>query len=268
MRLGNVGDDVAAWRDVLELDGYDLSGSALLGADGESNVARVFTTAVHNATVAWQKARGLKGDGVVGDQTRNAIAASPLSRPRAVLDPVAIPYVEAANWSRHIGPQLKSVIVIHCMEYPEASTSAEWCASYFAGKQGAAPQASAHYCVDDDTVVCCVPPDRIAWHAPGANANGLGIEHAGYARQNRQQWLDDFSLRMLALSGQLTAHLCDRFDIPVSYLVADQLRRGARGITTHAEVSKAFGRSTHMDPGPYFPVGEYLRFVDDALRGA
>jgi N-acetyl-anhydromuramyl-L-alanine amidase AmpD len=180
-------------------------------------------------------------------------------------DPNAIPYVEAANWSKHLQhPQPKSVVVLHCMEWPEKPDSAEWCAGFFAGTKGPAPQASAHYCVDADSVICCVPPDRVAWHAPGANANGIGIEHAGYARQTAAQWLDDYSLRMLQLSAELTAWLCKRFGIPVQFIGAEHLRRGARGITTHAEVSRAFGKSTHMDPGPFFPINEYVRFIGEA----
>jgi len=253
MKVGDVGLDVEAWRYVLWRDGYDLSGA------GDA-----FDTSVHNATVAWQKARALKGDGIVGDVTRASINAAPIARLPVVFDPQAIPYFEAANWSRSVPAQPKHVIVLHCMEVPESSTSAEWCASYFAGKKGPAPQASAHYTVDDDSIICCVPPERIAWHAPGANGNGIGIEHAGYARQSRAQWLDDYSLRMLNLSAELTAWLCRRFEIPMQFVVADHLKRGGRGITTHAEVSKAFGKSTHLDPGPFFPLGDYLRLLIEA----
>lgn len=253
MKLGDVGADVSAWRFVLMLADFDLSGSS-----------DAFDTSVHNATVAWQKSRALKGDGVVGDMTRASINAGPVSRAPTRFDPLAIPYFEALNWGRDVGPQPKHVVVLHCMEWPEASTSAEWCAGFFAGKHGTAPNASANYTVDDDSIICCVPPDRIAWHAPGANGNGIGIEHAGYARQSRAQWLDDYSLRMLALSAELTAWLCRRFEIPVQFIMADHLRRGARGITTHAEVTRAFGRSTHLDPGPFFPIADYLRFVVSA----
>lgn len=255
MKIGDVGLDVAAWRLVLALDGYDLNG-----------LSNHFESTTHNATVAWQKARGIKPDGVVGPVARVSINAPTLARPAPAFDAAAIPFIEAKNWSRNVGPQPKTVIVLHTMEYPETSTTAEWCARFFAGLEGAAPQASAHYCVDDDSIVGCVPPDRIAWHAPGANTGGIGIEHAGYARQSRAQWLDDYSLRMLQLSAALTAHLCRRFAIPCSFIVAEHLRRGGRGITTHAEVTKAFGKSTHTDPGPFFPLGDYLRMVVEAMQ--
>lgn len=253
MKLGDVGLDVAAWRLALSDDGYDLSGAS-----------DAFDESVHNATLAWQKARALKGDGIVGEVTRASINAAQISRSPTRFDPVTIPFIEAANWSRAVEAQPKRLIVLHCMEWPEASTSAEWCASFFAGKQGPAPRASAHYVVDDDTIIGCVPPDRIAWHAPGANGIGIGIEHAGYARQSRAQWLDDYSLRMLALSAELSAWLCRRFGIPVQFIMADHLRRGGRGITTHAEVTKAFGKSSHLDPGPFFPIGDYVRLIVEA----
>lgn len=255
MKLGDVGIDVAAWRFVLALDGYDLSGQS-----------DTFEATVHNATVAWQKARALKADGIVGDTTRASINAAVVTRPPTRFDPLAIPYIPALNWSRDVPPQPKHLVVLHCMEWAETSTSAEWCAGFFAGKQGPAPRASANYCVDDDSIICSVQPDRVAWHAPGANQNGIGIEHAGFARQSRAQWLDDYSLRMLSLSAELTAWLCKRFTIPIQFVVADHLRRGGRGITTHAECTKAWPEKggTHMDPGPFFPVGDYLRFVIEA----
>lgn len=173
---------------------------------------------------------------------------------------------EAANWSRGIGPQRKTWIVIHCMQWPERGNSAEWCGRFFAGLEGKAPDASAHYAVDTDSIVECVPAERVAWHAPGANQQGVGIEHAGYARQSRAEWLDPYGRAMLDLSARLTAELCDHFGIPVECLDEDDLRGGLSGITTHEQVSLAFGKSTHMDPGPHFPMGEYLAMVRGHTR--
>lgn len=255
LRLGDAGLDVSAWRLLLALEGYDLAGP------GEPNT---FTTAVHNATIAWQKAHGLRADGVVGAATRSAIGADRVTMVSTPFDPAAIPYVEARHWSRDVGPQRKTLVVIHCMEYPETATSAEWCAGFFAGESS--PRASAHYAVDSDTVVNMVHPERVAWHAPGANTNGIGIELAGYARQSRAQWLDDdFSLPMLVRASKLVGWLCGRFDIPVTYVHGETLRRGAAGITTHAEVSRVFKKSSHWDPGPHFPMNDFLAWVRAAL---
>jgi len=258
MKLGDVGNDVSAWRFVLQLDDFDLTGDHT-----------AFTTTVHNATVAWQKARGLRPDGVVGESTRAAINHEVIQRPAVTFDPDAVPYIEAVNWTRSVGPQPKTLIVLHSMEAAEAASTAENVAAWFAGQRGPAPRTSAHYAIDADSVICCVPPDRIAWHAPGCNTAGIGLEHAGYARQSRAQWLDDYSIRMLMLSAELTAWLCKRFSIPIQFIGADHIKRGGRGITTHAEVTRAYPeKGDHTDPGVFFPIAEYLRFTVEAQTHA
>jgi N-acetyl-anhydromuramyl-L-alanine amidase AmpD len=185
----------------------------------------------------------------------------------------AIPCREARNWSRAVLSQHKRWIVLHSMEAPEKGDTAEWCADFFAGidhrtrARVLAPEASAHYAVDSDHVFCCVEPDRVAWHAPGANQLGVGIEHAGYARQTRAEWLDVFSRPMLELSASLTAYLMRRFQIPLVFVGASQLRSGLGGITTHAECTKAWPEKggTHTDPGANFPLADYLSMVSEAL---
>jgi N-acetyl-anhydromuramyl-L-alanine amidase AmpD len=164
--------------------------------------------------------------------------------------------------ARHFTPANRSkvdLIVIHDMEMPEANTTAEQCAQFFAGPN--APQASAHYCVDADSIVQCVREKDIAWHAPGANSNGIGIEHAGYARQTREEWQDDYSKAMLVLSANLTRELCSRWNIPIQFVDVGGLKGGVRGITTHAAVSQAFHKSDHTDPGPNFPMDVYLTLI-------
>jgi N-acetyl-anhydromuramyl-L-alanine amidase AmpD len=169
-----------------------------------------------------------------------------------------VPYVRAAHWTQVEAPPPKIWIVIHCMEYPEKPDSAEWCARYFAGKEGPAPKASAHACIDSNTIVQCVPWDQIAWHAPGANAQGIGLEHAGYARQHPSDWEDPYSQQMLDLSAWLVAQLAGKFQIPIAYVNAEGLLAGRPGITTHREVTAAFKKSTHTDPGRAFPTIDYL----------
>lgn len=253
LQLGMGGEDVRTWQVQLRVWGYRLE------ADG------IFGKRTHNATVSWQSERGLERDGVVGPKTRQAINTLAAANVRRVLDHRSVPVVEAANWSRHIPATPKLWIVLHTMEAPEASTTANNVAEWFAGRRGEAPRASAHYCIDDRKVVCCVPPDRIAWHAPGANRYGIGLEHAGFARQRKDEWADSFSRRMIALSVVLAAQLCRRFRIPPLYCAARDLRLRSGGITTHAEVSRAWGKSDHTDPGTSFPIGSYIARVRELL---
>jgi N-acetyl-anhydromuramyl-L-alanine amidase AmpD len=255
LHKGDTGDDVYSWQEVLEGDEYPVL------VDG------VFGGQTHNFTIAWQAERGLDPDGIVGPKTIAMIDAPPIS---VVIEPLedhrSLPYIEAANWTRWVGPQEKRLIVIHVMEAPEASTTAESCSRWFAGQKGPPPRASAHYCIDDRTVISCVPPDRIAWHAPGANRVGIGLEHAGYSRQSSAQWEDPFSQRMLDLSAQLSAQLCSRFRIPIRYVDATKIYYGAWGITTHWDVTKAWGKSTHTDPGSKFPMASYLDRIVQQTR--
>jgi N-acetyl-anhydromuramyl-L-alanine amidase AmpD len=164
-------------------------------------------------------------------------------------------FVQARNFTRGRSNPI-DLIVIHTMESPENADTAETVAAWFAGPS--APQASAHYCVDADSIVGCVHDGDVAWHAPGANHNGIGIEHAGRAAQGNAEWSDDYSQQMLELSAELVARKCAKYDIPVVWLHAAELRAGKRGITGHAQVSEAFKRSDHTDPGKAFPVQAYL----------
>lgn len=173
--------------------------------------------------------------------------------------------VQARHYTPTNGRQI-DLIVIHDMETPEDARRAETVSAWFAGSS--APRASAHWCFDPDSAVRCVLDKDVAWHAPGANNNGLGYEHAGYARQTRAEWMDKPSLATLRVSSRQAAIDCKKYNIPVRYVDAAGLLRGERGITTHLQVSKAFKRSTHWDPGYEFPMDIYLAYVKEALGGA
>lgn len=177
----------------------------------------------------------------------------------------AIPFVQARNFTKGRSNRI-DVLVIHTMEAPELPDTAENVASWFAGSS--APQASAHYCIDANSIVQCVRDDDVAWHAPGANHNGLGFEHAGRAAQTGADWSDEYSLKCLELSAQLAAEKCRKYEIPVVWLRAADLRAGKRGITGHVQVSEAFRRSDHHDPGTSFPVQAYLSRVRKHLGDA
>lgn len=277
LRLGMQGLDVQAWQRVLIDEGYDV---------GKSGADQIFGTLVHNATVAWQRARGWRGvevTGEVGALERSALESglepSEATTPSAQWSSASIKYVEAKNWSRLVGRQPKKWIVLHSMEMAEASTTAERCAAFFAMQtehtKACLPgcgHTSAHACIDDDSIVQCVPWDRIAWHAPGANQLGIGLEHAGFARFELSQWRDAYCQRMLAKSAWLAAWLSKQFTIPLISVDAAGLLAGDAGVTTHFTVNQAFHGSNHTDPGLAFPLADYLdlarrlRLTDPSLR--
>lgn len=249
MKLGDHNAGVRAWQQALVARG------AKLVVDG------VFGTATHNATLAFQAAHGLDLTGEAAMNELQVVAAPPQGttlRPPPLLAH-SIPLIEAKFYLRV--PRTPRQVVLHCMEAAETSTTAERCAQYLATLPDDVPKKSTHYCVDSDTVIQGVPDHMIAYHAPGLNQTGIGIEHAGYARQTREEWLDAFGQRMLGLSVQLCARLCLQWKIPATFARAADLQLGRPGITTHREVTAAFGKSTHSDPGPNFPIAWYVERV-------
>ena len=68
---------------------------------------------------------------------------------------------------------------------------------------------------------------------------------------------------MLPRAARLVAEICLRWSIPVAKLGAHELLQGGRGITGHADVSAAWHRSDHWDPGPGFPWSEFMGMVEE-----
>jgi len=170
-------------------------------------------------------------------------------------------FLEAAQYTKAAGSNgTVTRIVIHDMEMAEAGTTAESCAQMF---HTTTREASAHFVVDSDSVIQCVPLDCKAWHAP-PNAGSIGIEHAGYARQTRAQWVDTYGMAMLTRSAILTARLCDMYGLPIVKLSVSDLLAGHHGICGHADVSNAWHQTDHTDPGVNFPWDVYLTLVQNA----
>jgi N-acetyl-anhydromuramyl-L-alanine amidase AmpD len=175
------------------------------------------------------------------------------------LEDIVSLYLEAKNYTKVDRSKEIRYVVLHTAEIKETLTAAEALAKWCAGPN--APRASWHFATDADTVTQSVKEEYVAWHAPGANRTGIGIEMAGAARQSADEWHDEFSWRVLQRTARLVAYLCRRWNIPVQFIDASGLNYGVRGITTHAEVTKAFKKSTHTDPGKSFPMDEFLRLV-------
>jgi N-acetyl-anhydromuramyl-L-alanine amidase AmpD len=170
------------------------------------------------------------------------------------------PFIQARNY--HKGrKQTADLIVIHTMEAPEGPKTARNVANWFARTDR---PASAHFCVDANEVIQCVKLADTAWAAPGANARGVQIELAGHANQTPEQWRDTYSDRMLTIAACVVAEVIVGFKffgvkIPPWKLSAAEVARGAPGICGHVDVTRAFRKSTHTDPGPNFP---WITFID------
>lgn len=189
--------------------------------------------------------------------------------PAAHGDFADIPFVQAEQY-RSVGRAALDLIVLHTAEIAEIPRGAESVAQYFKRPRKAdgvtVVTASSHFTQDADSEVQCVRLKDVAFAAPGANHNGIQIELAGYAKQNAADWSDPYSTAMLARTARLVARLCKLHGIPVQYVDASQLvAGGARGITTHRQVSLAFKKSDHTDPGADFPMAEFVAAVQRAM---
>ncbi len=69
---------------------------------------------------------------------------------------------------------------------------------------------------------------------------------------------------MLQLAARLVAELCKRRGLPRQYVDARGLLAGSQGITTHKDVGEAWKETTHRDPGPSFPLLDFIAAVQRA----
>lgn len=217
LKLGSTGDSVFEWQKNLIGWGYDLNPWNDDGIFGEST---------YNATVSWQKERGLPGTGVVDENTIALINIPP--------GPISDPFNEDLNIVRFIQAEYYqkanrkeiTLIVLHGGETPELL--------------------SPHFYVNDLDIIQHVKEEDIAYHSLSVNNFSLGIEHAGYLRQVEAQWFDSFSTQMLKRSSKLTAALCKKWNIPAKYVGLNK----EHGITTHSSI------------GRYFPIDLYINWVE------
>jgi hypothetical protein len=151
------------------------------------------------------------------------------------------------------------LIVLHSTE---GGGSAAAVARYFTS---ASSGGSAHLVLDDNACYRCLRNIDIPWGAPGANEQGFHIEQLGYAAWTQKQWLAHE--QMLDRAAYKIAYHAHLFKIPLVFLTAAGLKAGKRGVTTHAEVSKAWHKTDHSDPGSGYPIKYVLALAKKYLEG-
>ena len=117
-----------------------------------------------------------------------------------------------SNYTAVSGTRTISRIVIHITDGgPDVAKTI----AYFKDPKS---QCSVHYIIaQDGEVIQMVSNNNIAWHADGANADSISIDHV--ARQSRVRGQSDPGLPLtktqLCVSAQLVNILCNQFNIPL-----------------------------------------------------
>lgn len=178
------------------------------------------------------------------------------------IKPPSPPYVgPAAHTSSGSNKPIKRV-VIHSTVSPCREGQARATAAYFRSPSAGG---SAHYVCDPGDVVQVVFDSVIAWHSP-PNSNSLGIELCDMPGQSESQkapisrWRDREHAAMLKRAARLVAGLCLAYDVPIRKVGPVGLKLGRKGICGHIDVTRAFGQSSHWDPGN-FPWKQFIVMV-------
>lgn len=175
------------------------------------------------------------------------------------------------------GPNLPSTrVVIHSTVSPCKAGGRHDIAAYFRSPLSGG---SAHYVTDPVGVAQVVGDHTIAWHAP-PNPHSFGIEMCDMpgpvpgdrpgsalfkAARRAWRWRRPEQQALLHVTAQLAAQLCGAYGIPPRFVSVRGLRKGRHGVTTHNNVSRAFGQSTHWDPG-FWPRRRFMRLVRTYLH--
>ena len=168
------------------------------------------------------------------------------------------PLVQAAHFTEGRGGKKVRLIVIHTMETPETQGRAGQVTQWFAGHS--APQASAHYCVDDKQIWQAVKETDTAWAVDdfGLNQESISIELAGSASQTPKDWADAYSTSQMKLLAQLVADIAKRNAIPLARLSGKAVLTNS-GICGHFDITLAKHiAGGHTDPGISFPFPALL----------
>lgn len=171
-----------------------------------------------------------------------------------------------AKWFTHVtGKRKVRVIVMHVMESPEGTNTAENVGHYL---QTIQRPASAHIGVDSDSIVQYVHDNDVAYGAPGVNRDGIHVEMAGKASQTADEWQDAYDILMLDRAADAVAQYCAKYLIPAEHLSLADLKAGKKGIIGHWDATQVYKPNAgHTDPGLNFPYQFFIDRVRSHIAG-
>lgn len=263
---------------VVRVDGTErsladvLTDPALCGAlshEGPLLVTRQPGVPIESEDVIKAVAKAPAFDPSKADTLPPAPSVKPAPAPTPKPSPVAITgagdvpgvaFTQARNFTKGRRAPIR-ILCLHSAECGETPNAAENLAAWCAGPN--APRASWHFAVDSNSITQSVRTADTAWHAPGINGDGIGVETAARASQDATGWADPYSTAVIERTAGLFALLCKEHGLPIVKLTVEQVRDGkSKGICDHGTVTKAFpDKGSHTDVGPHFPWDRFLALV-------
>ena len=132
---------------------------------------------------------------------------------------------------------------------------------------------SSHFYCDHDSVTQSLDTRDIAGHAGSTNGNryAVAVEITGANGWSRDRWLRSVAWDRLGavLAQVIRSHWPDG-SFQVRRATVDQMRANpkVKALYGHDDMRRAWGGTTHTDPGPNFPWDRLIGAIKDALGGA
>ena len=126
---------------------------------------------------------------------------------------------------------------------------------------------SSHYYVDNNSIVQSLDTKLKAWHAGSSQGNTYAIayEITGTNDKSENWWMENVDWDLLA--RQIATDM-KQWNIKNKHLTIAEMQHGSgTGIVTHDDMRRAWGGTTHTDPGPKFPMTYLISKVNDYLNG-
>jgi len=166
----------------------------------------------------------------------------------------------------HGGAQTPKAVVMHGTVSPCKRGNARAVANWW--HASTSPKTSAHYVADPGESIQCVGDHTVAYHC-GYNTGSIGYELSDPQTGDPKRWGDAVHTAMLKIAAKDVARLCLAYGIEIKRpSVAELKAKGPHGIYGHDDSRRAFGHTTHTDPGPDFPWAHFIVLVQaeaDAL---
>jgi N-acetyl-anhydromuramyl-L-alanine amidase AmpD len=163
------------------------------------------------------------------------------------------------NQSERRGPVL--AVAVHSTESQDIPNSTDDLRSIRNWFDNPASQASSHIGIDGEgNTEVWVRSNRKAWTIGAANSWTVNIEFVGRAAQPAKDWEE----AQIKAGARWAAYWCLKYDIKVQRGTVGGINGlcvcRKKGVIRHKDVTDA-GFGSHTDPGPSFPIDDFLRYT-------